>query len=71
MVFNHIQYNSDATLYLLTSNLLTLLSNLLALVWSYSWHVLYYPRGTHTRLLDDLWEWFLTWLRMLTLGIRS
>ena len=27
---------------------------LLTLVWNYSWHVLYYPQGTHTKLLDDL-----------------
>ena len=32
---------------------------------------IYYPQGTHVRLLDDLWEWFLTWLHTLTFGITS
>ena len=43
----------------------TLASNLLALVWSYLWHVVYYLRTTHTRLLYDLQEWFLTRLHIV------
>ena len=62
----YIRYSSDVTLQLRASNLLALSSNLLKLVQSYLWQVFYYPRGTHARLLDDLWELFLTWLRMLT-----
>ena len=31
----------------------------------------YYPRGTHTRLLDDLWEWFLTRSHVLAFDIMS
>ena len=46
-------------------------SNLLALVWSYLWRVLYNQRGTHTRLLDDLQQWFLTRLHMLVSRIVS
>ena len=66
-----VRYSLDATLQLLVSNLLALLSNLFTLVQSYSWYVLYHLRGTHERLLDDLWEWFLTQLRMLAFGIMS
>ena len=65
-VWCQLRYSSDVTLHSLTSNLLALLSNLLVLVQSYSWHVLYYPRLTHARLFNNLWGLFLTWLRMLT-----
>ena len=44
-----IQYSLDVTLHSLTSSLLTH-------VKSYLWRVLYYPQGTHPRLLDDLWK---------------
>ena len=60
-----VQYGLDVTRSRV-SNLLTLLSHLLELIWGYSWQVFYYPRATHARLLDDLRELFLTWLCMLT-----
>ena len=71
LAISKVWYSSDVTLHSLVSNLLALSSNLLALVQSYSWRVLYYPQGTYSRLLDDLQKWFLTQLHMLAFGIMS
>ena len=53
--FINIWYSSDVTLYSLASDLLALSGNLLTLVESYSWCVLYYlRRTTHAKSLDGL-----------------
>ena len=46
-------------------------SNLHAFVYSYLWHVLYYLWGAHVSLLNDLQDWFMTWLCMLVSSIMA